>query len=257
MEQTPARITITIWSIQRTRQYLTYCHLSTGLKIQAENIFFHKSYSASASSSTSLPPSPIQCWTPYTLACHTFRNLTFCLLIIFWLSAYEYTGSCDRRRRTPHVKFPNGHSRNMITNIARSDKHMLLQESNLTVRQLHRALITFYIYFKKRNRLANEGLVNLTGIGLREANSDRPLHAPVYFPTTIRPHPGWVILWAFVGALDISTLRLPWTISLPLIVLCQVYNWKVNGVRLRFLDESSDRNENEIKLRHLDPLKPS
>jgi len=42
------------------------------------------------------------------------------------------------------------------------------QESNLTARQLSRVHIKLYISFDKRHRLANEGLLNLTGDTGRE-----------------------------------------------------------------------------------------
>jgi len=61
----------------------------------------------------------------------------------------------------------------------------LLQESNLTARQPCRACITLYISFNKRRLLANEGLVNLTGIW--DANLDSLSHPPVCYPLLYWP----------------------------------------------------------------------
>ena len=53
------------------------------------------------------------------------------------------------------------------------DDHKLLQESNLTVRQSCKALITFYVQFNKRRSLAKEGRVNLAGATSIQLRSSR------------------------------------------------------------------------------------
>ena len=61
--------------------------------------------------------------------------------------------------------FSNCHNCSMITNMKSwTDDHWLLLESNLTVRQPRRMPIMFYSSFNKRRLIANEGLVNHTGI---------------------------------------------------------------------------------------------
>ena len=76
----------------------------------------------------------------------------------------------------------------MFTSTVWTNDRKFLQESNLTARQPRRAPFMLNTTFNKRSRLANEGLVNLTGMPsmrpLREVNSVRQHQM---FPTTIRP----------------------------------------------------------------------